>query len=94
MTTIHEGAGKRETLNIRIQPEEKFLIDRAAEAKGKNRTDFILEAAHLAAEEALFEQAIIQVNLQAYTEFVAMLDRAPDPNARLRKTMQSPLPWK
>ena len=34
---------KRDTLNIRIKPEERSLIDRAARSLGKNRTDFILE---------------------------------------------------
>src|SRR5659263_405323 len=43
---------KRETLNIRIRAEERGLIDRAAAIRGKNRTDFILDAARLAAEEA------------------------------------------
>lgn len=41
---------KRESLNIRIQPEERRLIDRAAQLRGKNRTDFILDAARQAAE--------------------------------------------
>ncbi|TYX09925.1 DUF1778 domain-containing protein, partial [Klebsiella pneumoniae] len=44
---------KRETLNLRIKPAERDLIDRAAKARGKNRTDFVLEAARAAAEEAL-----------------------------------------
>ena len=44
---------KRETLNLRIKPEERGLIDRAAQLLGKNRTDFMLEAARRAAEEAL-----------------------------------------
>lgn len=39
-----EGA-KRDTLNIRIKPEVRGLIDRAAELVGKNRTDFVLDAA-------------------------------------------------
>ncbi len=29
----------------------------------------------------------------AYAEFVARLDRAPAPNSRLRKTLQTPAPW-
>ena len=41
---------KRESLNIRIKPEERRLIDRAAQLRGKNRTDFILDAARQAAE--------------------------------------------
>lgn len=84
---------KRETLNIRIKPEERSLIDRAAKTRGKNRTDFILDAARMAAEEALLDQVVITVSPQAYEQFLARLDMPPQANVRLRKTMQSPAPW-
>ena len=84
---------KRETLNIRIKPEERSLIDRAAKTRGKNRTDFILDAARRAAEEALLEQLVMTVSPQAYEEFLARLDMPPQANDRLRKTMQTPAPW-
>jgi uncharacterized protein (DUF1778 family) len=84
---------KRETLNIRIKPEERGLIDRAAKVRGKNRTDFILGAARLAAEETLLDQIVIAVSPEIYAEFIARLDMPPRPNARLRKTMQTPAPW-
>jgi uncharacterized protein (DUF1778 family) len=84
---------KRETLNIRIKPEERNLIDRAAKTRGKNRTDFILDAARLAAEDALLDQVIISVSAKAYSQFLARLDMPPKPNQRLRKTMQTPPPW-
>jgi len=93
MSTPNETPRKRETLNIRIKPEERGLIDRAARARGKNRTDFILDAARLAAEEALLDQAIIAVSPEMYAEFIARLDMPPRPNKRLRKTMQTPAPW-
>jgi len=93
MSTLNETPSKRETLNIRIKPEERGLIDRAARARGKNRTDFILDAARLAAEEALLDQAIIAVSPEVYAEFVARLDMPPRSNERLRKTMQTPAPW-
>lgn len=91
--TEHIKTSKRETLNLRIRPEERALIDRAAKAKGKNRTDFVLEAARNAAEEALLDQALIVVSSKAYTAFLARLDMPPQPNERLRKTMQTPAPW-
>lgn len=93
MSTLNETAGKRETLNIRIKPEERSLIDRAAKARGKNRTDFILDAARLAAEETLLDQVIITASPEAYAEFLARLDMPPKTNERLRKTMQTPAPW-
>jgi uncharacterized protein (DUF1778 family) len=83
----------RNTLNLRIKPEERDLIDIAAKIKGKNRTDFILEAARNAAEEALLERTIFCVSPAAYTKFLAILEAPTQPNDRLRKTMQIPAPW-
>lgn len=84
---------KRDTLNLRIKPEVRSLIDRAAKVRGKNRTDFILDAARNAAEEALLDQALFVVSEEAYAEFVELLDRPPAPNPWLKKTMQTPAPW-
>lgn len=84
---------KRESLNLRIKVEERGLIDRAAYARGKNRTDFILEAARAAAEEALLDQAIIQLNEKNYRAFLVKLDKTPKPNKCLQKTMQTSAPW-
>jgi uncharacterized protein (DUF1778 family) len=83
----------RSTLNLRIQPEERDLIDMAAKVKGKNRTDFILEAARAAAEEALLDRTIFWSDPKAYAEFLTLLDAPAQPNERLRKTMQTTVPW-
>lgn len=93
MSTVNEAVSKRETLNIRIKTEERGLIDRAAKARGKTRTDFILDAARFAAEEALLEQALIVAGQDAFDAFVALLDQPPQPNARLSKTMRTTAPW-
>jgi uncharacterized protein (DUF1778 family) len=93
MSATSRATAKRETLNIRIKAEERSLIDRAARMRGKNRTDFILEAVRSAAEEVLFDQAIIMAGPDAHTKFLARLDQQPNPNARLRETMQTPAPW-
>jgi len=93
MPTLNEAPRKRETLNLRIKTEERSLIDRAARARGKTRTDFILDAARLAAEEALLDQAIISTSPDAYAAFMARLDEPPHPNERLCKTMQTSAPW-
>ena len=84
---------KRETLNIRIKPEVRELIDRAAKSRGKNRTDFILDSARAAAEDTLLDQVIMTVSPQAFEEFQARLDMPPKPNDRLLKTMRTPAPW-
>jgi uncharacterized protein (DUF1778 family) len=83
----------RNTLNLRIKPEERDLIDMAAQLQGKNRTDFILEAARNAAEETLLERTIFWTTPEKYAEFITLLDAPPAPNERLRKTMQTIAPW-
>ena len=93
MAAISVTPSKRETLNIRIKPEERSLIDRVAKARGKNRTDFVLDAARSAAEDALLDQTLISVSPVAYASFLARLDAPPQPNERLRKTMQTTPPW-
>ena len=86
-------AAKRDSLNLRIKPAERSLIDQAAAVLGKNRTDFILDAARHAAEEALLDRVVFSVTPEAYAEFLARLDAPPQPNERLRRTMQTPAPW-
>lgn len=93
MATASTTKTRRDTLNLRIPPAERNLIDRAAQAAGKTRTDFILEAARRAAEEALLDRALMVVGPEAYGEFLARLDRPAQPNDSLRRTMQSKAPW-
>lgn len=83
----------RETLNLRIAASERGLIDRAAKASGKTRTDFILGAARRAAEDELLDRSIFVVNPATYAKFLALLDAPPQPNERLRRTMQVTPPW-
>jgi uncharacterized protein (DUF1778 family) len=84
---------KRQSLNLRIKVEERGLIDRAAKTLGKNRTDFVLDAARRAAEDALLDRTIFTATPKAYAEFLARLDAPPQPNERLRKTLRTKAPW-
>jgi uncharacterized protein (DUF1778 family) len=84
---------KRETLNLRIRPEGRGLIDRAATLTGKTRTDFVLEAARHAAQETLLDRTLFTVSPQAYARFLERLDAPPQPNERLRRTMRTVPPW-
>jgi uncharacterized protein (DUF1778 family) len=93
MATTPKRTAIRDTLNLRIKPELRGLIDRAAELAGKNRTDFVLNAARRAAEDALLDRTVFSVSPKAYAEFLKRLDAPPQPNDRLRRTMQAQAPW-
>ena len=93
MRVAGRPGSRRETLNIRIKPEVRGLIDRAAELAGKTRTDFVLDAARHAAEDALLDRTVFTVSPKAHAEFLARLDAPPRPNDRLRRTIETPAPW-
>lgn len=93
MREPQRGSAKRDTLNIRIKPEVRGLIDRAAALTGKNRTNFVLDAARHAAEDALLDRTVFVLDPKAYREFLARLDAPPQPNERLRRALNTPAPW-
>src|SRR4051812_31068171 len=93
MATVPKRATARDSLNLRIKPELRGLIDRAAQLSGKNRTDFVLDAARRAAEDALLDRTVFTVSPAAYAEFVKRLDAPPQPNERLRRTMKVNARW-
>jgi uncharacterized protein (DUF1778 family) len=93
MATTPNRTATRDSLNLRIKPELRGLIDRAAELVGKNSTDFVLDAARRAAEDALFDRTVFSVSPKPYAEFLRRLDAPPRPNDRLRRTMRAAAPW-
>jgi uncharacterized protein (DUF1778 family) len=93
MPTLQTEKSKRDTLNLRIKPDLRGLIDRAAAVTGKNRTDFVLNAARHAAEDALLDRTIFSVSPKAYAEFLARLDMPPQANPLLRRALETPAPW-
>jgi uncharacterized protein (DUF1778 family) len=87
------STARRGTLNLRIKPEDRGLIDRAAQLTGKTKTDFVLEAARRAAEDALLERTLFLADPAAFEAFRTRLDEPPRPNDRLRHTLRTPPPW-
>ncbi|HEV2696777.1 MAG TPA: DUF1778 domain-containing protein [Terriglobales bacterium] len=89
-----KGAQRSQTINLRISRAQKFLIDQAAQALGRNRSDFMLAVAAREAETVLLERRYFSLAPQEFSRFVAMLDRDPAPNPRLRRLLKSTPPWK
>ncbi|MBM1031527.1 DUF1778 domain-containing protein, partial [Escherichia coli] len=65
----------RDSLNLRIKPAEPDILDRTGKPRGKNRTEFVLEAARAAAEEALIEQRVFRIDSDDYQLFMNRLDK-------------------
>lgn len=80
-------------VNLRVREDVRSLIDRAARAQGRSRSEFMIEASRRAAEDALIDQTVLRVDEATFNAFVAALDRPAAPNPRLEKTMRSKAPW-
>src|ERR1051326_7563110 len=83
------NVGRGETINLRASRKQKALIDRAAEALGRSRADFMLETACREAESVLLDRRYFVLSENDFRKFTAMLDRPPKDNPRLRRLLQT-----
>ncbi len=64
-------------ISLRTRPAQLNLIDRAAAARGKDRTAFMLEASCREAENVLLDRRLFQLDEDAWNRFTAALDAPP-----------------
>ena len=81
------------SINLRANRAQRALIDRAAETLGKNRSDFMLEAACREAGAVLLDRRFFLLDEKAYKRFAAALDRSPADNPRLHRLLTAKPPW-
>ncbi len=86
------SARTRTSISLRIPDEQRALIDRAAEASGKDRTAFMLDAATREATTVLLDQRYFRLDAEAWDRFTALLDAPPAENPPLRKLL-TPKSW-
>ena len=70
-------------LGLRATPEQEALLKRAAELRHKSLTDFVLDSACAAAEQALLDQRLFQVSEGEYRSLLELLDRPASANPGL-----------
>jgi len=69
------------------------LIRRAAEATRKSVTEFVLDSACRAAENALLDQRLFLLNDADWQKFQETLDRPAKAKPRLQKLIKDKSPW-
>jgi uncharacterized protein (DUF1778 family) len=81
---------KDERLQIRVDPQRKQLLERAADATHQNLSAFVLQAAAQRAQEVLSERAVIELSPQAEQAFSDALARPATVNERLTAALDHP----
>lgn len=80
-------------INLRALPDQRDLIDHAAQLLGKNRSDFMLEAACDKARAVVLDQVFFSLDDEKFSQFTQLLDAPPVHNSGLERLMAVKAPW-
>lgn len=80
-------------INLRALPDQRALIDHAAQLLGKNRSDFMLEAACDKARSVMLDQVFFGLDADRFRRFTKLLDAPPKANPGLDRLMAVKAPW-
>ena len=80
-------------INLRARAEQRELIDQAASLLGKNRSDFMLEAACEKAQGVMLDQVFFRLDARKFQKFCQMLDTPVHPNEGLNRLLAVKAPW-
>ncbi len=81
-------------INLRVLSGQRDLIDRAAQLLGKNRSDFMLEAACDKAQSVLLDQVFFGLDPKKFRQFIQLLDAPTAPDPGLDRLMAVKPPWR
>lgn len=79
---------KEGRLQIRVDPADKVLLERAAAATHLNVSAFVVQAAASRAEEVLAERSSIRLSPQAAEAFSRALEQPAEVNDRLVQALR------
>jgi uncharacterized protein (DUF1778 family) len=78
-------AQRQERISLRVSPQSKSKLERAAAYADKTLTDFVIDVALQKADSVLREHDVIALTSQEWKRFQKLLLNPPAPNKRLRK---------
>jgi uncharacterized protein (DUF1778 family) len=94
MTELAQRPSSRSArLGIRATPEQEAILKRAADARHKSLTEFILDSACSAAEQTLLDQRLFVVPGGQYESLMELLDRPAKANPGLKRLFSKKAPW-
>lgn len=80
-------------IKLRALAEQRDLIDYAAHLLGKNRSEFMLEAACDKAQSVVLNQVFFNLDERKFQQFAALLDAPATANPGLERLLAVKAPW-
>jgi uncharacterized protein (DUF1778 family) len=87
-------AKARSSINLRIEPQTRALIDDAAAALGKTRTEFMVDSARRDAIDVLLDQRLFVLDDEPFDAFAAALAAPTSPDPKLTALLKRVPAWK
>ncbi len=82
---MRQDVHRTERLQARVAPDVHATLKRAAEMEGRSVSDFVIAAAHAAAQRAIEQTQIIRLSFEDQRRFAEALINPPEPNETLRR---------
>jgi len=93
-TTVASPVQRKEyPISMRLPEADVAMIDRAANLRGRSRTDFVRDAAMRAAEEVVMEQSLIRMSPEGFSAFMNILAAPVAPVPEMVELATRPAPW-
>ena len=84
---------KDHPLSMRLPEGDIAIIDRAADLRGRSRTDFVREAAVRAAEEIVMENVLIRMSPKGFSAFLSAIAAPAAAVPELVEVLKREAPW-
>lgn len=81
-------AQRQDRISLRLSPQSKRTLERAAAYADKTLTDFVVDVALQQAEAIVREHEVIALNAEEWERFREMLLTPATPNQRLQRAME------
>jgi uncharacterized protein (DUF1778 family) len=89
MTTVAKAKPKAERIDLRVSSTAKALLQRAAAARHKSVTEFVLDSAQTAAVETLADRREFMLDKKQWNAFLAALDAPAKKKPRMEKLLKT-----
>src|SRR5258707_14025363 len=90
---VSRAKKKDHPLSMRLPEADIAIIDRAADLRGRSRTDFVREAAVRAAEEIVMENALIRMSPKGFSAFMSAIAAPAVAVPELVEVLKREPPW-
>lgn len=91
--TMSDDATKKVGINLRIDTRSRQMIDDAARALGKTRTEYMVETARRQAIDVLLDRRLTELEAASFDSFAAALETSSAPGPKLQALMSRKPAW-